>query len=276
MKRKVLSMLLAIATLSSMPISVSAAGWSTGSAVINQQNSTVQTQNISANINTYRPSAYFNDIGGHWAQTYIEEWPANDIFGGMGDGSFRPNDTLTRAQFASVLAQLFDLQMVSEETPNRYNLPSDVSSSSWAREAIARCLDNGVMNLRSGAFAPDQPITREEVFFALGTAMNVTDIRSGGSDGLNKFIDGSQVSSAARNTIGKMTSLGMINGKGNNKLEPQSFITRGEVSTILSQSVEYRSESSVKKETFDNAVIFNVSNKRGDLNISDVKENGNI
>lgn len=270
MKRKLALLLVSISMLSSVTVPVCAAGWSTGSQTSNQQT----TQNQS--VNNYRPSAYFNDIGGHWAQTYIEKWAANGIFGGMGDGSFKPNDTLTRAQFASVLTQLFDLQMVTENSPKGYKVPSDVTSSSWARDAIARCLDNGVMNLRNGSFAPDQPITREEVFFALGTAMNITDVRTSGSGNLNKFIDSNQVSSAARNTLSKMASLGMINGKGNNKLEPQNYITRGEVSTVLSQSVEFRSESSVKKETFDNAVILNVPSKRGDLTVSDVKVNGNL
>lgn len=267
MKRKLALVLLSMSMLSSSVIPVCAAGWSTGS-----QTSTTQNQSIT----NYKPSAYFNDVGGHWAQTYIEKWAANGIFGGMGDGSFKPNDTLTRAQFASVLTQLFDLQMVNENSPKGYKVPSDVTSSSWARDAIARCLDNGVMNLRNGSFAPEQPITREEVFFALGTAMHITDVRTSDSSSLNKFIDSNQVSSAARNTISKMVSLGMINGKGNNKLEPQNYITRGEVSTVLSQSVEFRSESSIKKETFDNAVILNVSSKRGDLTVSDVKVNGNL
>lgn len=270
MKRKVLPMLLSAVMLISAPIPVSAAGRSTGSSVNSSQQISVTTPNQNVS------SSYFNDIGGHWAQSYIEQWAANGIFGGMGDGTFRPNDTLTRAQFASILVQLFDLQMKSEKNPKNYKVPSDVGSSSWAREVIARCLDNNVMNLRSGSFAPDQPITREEVFYALGTAMNITNIKSGGSDGLSRFIDGNYVSSAARNTIGKMVSLCMINGKGNNKLEPQSYITRGEVSTVLSKSIEYHSESSIKKETFDNAVILNVSSKRGDLTVSNVKVNGNL
>lgn len=274
MKRKLALLLVSMSMVSSVTVPAFAAGWSTGSPATNQQ--TTQNQSISVSVNNYKPSAYFNDIGGHWAQTYIEKWAANGIFGGMGDGSFKPNNTLTRAQFASVLTQLFDLQMVTENNPKGYKVPSDVTASSWARDAIARCLDNGVMNLRNGSFAPEQPITREEVFFALGTAMNINDVRTNGSSNLNKFIDGNQVSSAARNTISKMVSLGMINGKGNNKLEPQNYITRGEVSTVLSQSVEFRSESSIKNETFDNAVILNVSSKRGDLTVSDVKVNGNL
>lgn len=275
MKKEIVSALVIVSLTTNSTAIVSAAGWSTGSEVVPNNQQTTISNSINL-INNYRQSSYFNDISGHWAQTYIEQWAANGIFGGMGDGTFRPNDTLTREQFASVLLQLFDFQMVSEENSRDYKVPSDVNSSSWAREAIAKCLDNGIMNLRNGFFAPDQPITREEVFFALGTAMNLTSINKGSGDSLNKFIDSSYVSSAAKNVINRMVSLGMIHGKGNNKLEPQAYITRGEVSTILSQSIQYLAETSIKKETFENAVVLNVSSKRGDLTVSDVKVNGNL
>ena len=96
MKRKLALLLVSMSMVSSVTVPAFAAGWSTGSPATNQQ--TTQNQSISVSVNNYKPSAYFNDIGGHWAQTYIEKWAANGIFGGMGDGSFKPNNTLTRAQ----------------------------------------------------------------------------------------------------------------------------------------------------------------------------------
>lgn len=150
----------------------------------------------------------------------------------MGDGTFRPNDTLTRAQFASVLFNYlifkWFLKKIQEITDY---LPMSVLLHGLERQL--QDVYNGVMNLRTGSFA-------------------------------------------AKNIINRMVSLEMIHGKGNNQLELQAYITRGEVSTVLSQSVQYLTEASIKKETFENAVILNASSKRGDLIVSDVKVNGNL
>ena len=260
MKRKVIPLFM-IGTLFMSSISVSAA-WTT---------TTTQSQpNTSVGY-----SSVFSDIGGHWAQKYIEQWASNGIFGGMGNGTFSPNTNLTRAQFASVLNQLFDLQTVSEENIDDYSVPSDVPYSHWGRDAIALCLDNGVMNLRNGYFAPDQPITREEVFFSLGKAAKLDTLNVTGSNALNRFSDGYAVSSAARDIIGKMVSLGMISGRGNGILDPQTTITRAEVSTILTQAINYVDSTSVKNESFSNAVVFNV-NKNKNLSLTSIKVNGNM
>lgn len=266
MKKKVIPALMAsVMLMSSVPVQ---AAWTTTSPIgTTSSNSQVTT--------SYGYSSVFSDIGGHWAQRYIEQWAANGIFGGMGNGTFSPNTNLTRAQFASVLKQLFDLQMVTEESYTDYRVPSDVASSYWGREAIALCLDNGVMNLRNGSFAPEQPITREEVFFALGKAAKLDTLNVTGSSALNRFSDGYMVSSAAREVIGKMVSLGMLAGRGNNMLEPQATITRAEVSTILTQAVEFVTDSKVKGGTYSDAVIFSVD-KGKDLTVENVRVTGNM
>lgn len=266
MKKKVIPVLMAsIMLMSSVPTQ---AAWTTTNPTGVSPDSTQGTSYTGY-------SSMFTDVGGHWAQRFIEQWAANGIFGGMGDGTFSPNTNLTRAQFASVLKQLFDLQMVTEESFTDYRVPSDVSSSYWGREAIALCLDNGIMNLRNGSFAPEQPITREEVFFALGKAAKLDTLGVTGAAALNRFSDGYMVSSAAKDIVGKMVSLGMLAGRGNNMLEPQSTITRAEVSTILTQAIEFVTESKVRGESYSDAVIFSVD-KGKDLTLENIKVNGNM
>ena len=233
------------------------------------------SQKNTANTSYSGYSSVFTDIGGHWAQKYIEQWAENGVFGGMGNGQFSPNTTLTRAQFASVLSQLFDLQMVTKESPVDYKLPSDVASSHWGRKAIAVCLDNGIMNTRNGGFAPDMPITREEVFFSLGKAAKLDTLNVNSTSALNRFNDATYISSAARNVIGKMVSLGMLAGRGNNMLEPQATITRAEVSTILTKAVNYVNQSSVRNESYSNTAVFNVD-KGKNLTLTKVKVTGNM
>lgn len=261
MKRKAIPVIMAsIMLASAVPAN---AAWTTTSPV----GTVTQTQGYTGY------SSMFTDIGGHWAQRFIEQWAANGVFGGMGNGTFSPNTNLTRGQFASVLKQLFDLQMVSKEKYTDYRLPSDVMSSYWGREAIALCLDNGIMNLRNGNFAPDQPITREEVFFALGKAAKLDTLNASGNTSLNRFTDGYMVSSPAREIVGKMVSLGMLAGRGNNMLEPQATITRAEVSTVLTKAVTFVTDTKVKGGTYNNAVIFSVDKN---LTLDNIKVNGNM
>lgn len=104
MKKKLIILLLA-SSLALIP-SNSFGAWTTSSSNGNTANTGNINQNFNSNQST---SAYFNDISNHWARAYIETWSGNGIFGGMGDGSFCPDDFLTREQFATALNRLFSL-----------------------------------------------------------------------------------------------------------------------------------------------------------------------
>lgn len=262
MKRKVIPIILCGAI--AMTQVQSFAAWTTTNPTTSTNSTT--SQNTHSNV--------FSDIGGHWAQRFIEQWANNGVFGGMGNGTFSPNTSLTRAQFASVIMQIFNLQMLTEEDYGDYTIPKDVPKSHWGAKFIAACLDNGVMNLRGGMFAPDQPITREEVFYSLGKAAKLDHV-SGVSNAIGRFTDANAVSPAARDIIGKMTAMGMLAGRGNGMLEPRATITRAEVSTILTQVVDFVMDSKVKGHSYSNAVVFSVDNGK-DLELSNVKVNGNI
>ena len=45
----------------------------------------------------------FSDVSGHWAEKSILRWMDEDVIHGYPDGTFRPNDKITRAEFATVL-----------------------------------------------------------------------------------------------------------------------------------------------------------------------------
>lgn len=70
-------------------------------------------------------SPSFTDIGGHWAEEVIERFSDGGIISGFPDGSFRPNQAVTRAELAAILTRAFDL---NEEVPFAF---SDVDSEAW-------------------------------------------------------------------------------------------------------------------------------------------------
>ncbi|MEN9251748.1 MAG: S-layer homology domain-containing protein, partial [Thermostichales cyanobacterium BF3_bins_165] len=53
--------------------------------------------------------ARLTDIGGYWAAPYIQQLADQQILGGFPDGTFRPNDSVTRAQFAAIITRAFGL-----------------------------------------------------------------------------------------------------------------------------------------------------------------------
>lgn len=77
----------------------------------------------------------FNDINGHWAEETIEKWQDAGIISGYPDGTFKPDNPVTRAELAKVLTTAFDLEDTNENKliSNPY---SDVDTNAWYWEYI--------------------------------------------------------------------------------------------------------------------------------------------
>lgn len=69
----------------------------------------------------------FSDIRGHWAEAFIEKWTKKGIISGFTDGTFRPDDMITRAEVAKILTLAFDL----ESKPDTLDEFYDLDSSAW-------------------------------------------------------------------------------------------------------------------------------------------------
>ncbi len=75
----------------------------------------------------------FSDISGHWVQKFIEALAAANIISGFPDGSFRPDDSLNRAQYATLFVSAFS--RIPRVPATNF---IDVSASFWVRSAIER------------------------------------------------------------------------------------------------------------------------------------------
>lgn len=58
----------------------------------------------------------FGDTQGHWAQQNIAKWVENGVLNGYQDGSFHPNEGITRAEFATILNKVFGFYMKSDQS----------------------------------------------------------------------------------------------------------------------------------------------------------------
>ena len=176
----------------------------------------------------------FTDVTKNWAYPGIQYCVTHGIMGGMGDGTFAPTGTTTRAQIVQILYNLEGTPAVSGTTPF-----TDLTAN-WYKPAILWAYQNNVVAGTSPTtFAPDQPVTREQIAVILTQYMfHVLKMeRTWTPADLSTFPDGAQVSSWAKEAMQDAVALGLINGTkapdGLVYLDPQGSAARQQVATIL-------------------------------------------
>ena len=176
----------------------------------------------------------FTDVTKNWAYPGIQYCVTHGIMGGMGDGTFAPTGTTTRAQIVQILYNLEGTPAVSGTTPF-----TDLTAN-WYKPAILWAYQNNVVAGTSPTtFAPDQPVTREQIAVILTQYMfHVLKMnRTWTPADLSTFPDGANVSSWAKEAMQDAVALGLINGTkapdGKVYLDPQGSATRQQVATIL-------------------------------------------
>ena len=176
----------------------------------------------------------FTDVTKNWAYPGIQYCVTHGIMGGMGDGTFAPTGTTTRAQIVQILYNLEGTPAVSGTTPF-----TDLTAN-WYKPAILWAYQNNVVAGTSPTtFAPDQPVTREQIAVILTQYMfNVLKMeRTWTPADLSTFPDGANVSSWAKEAMQDAVALGLINGTkasdGLVYIDPQGSAARQQVATIL-------------------------------------------
>ena len=176
----------------------------------------------------------FTDVTKNWAYPGIQYCVTHGIMGGMGDGTFAPTGTTTRAQIVQILYNLEGTPAVSGTTPF-----TDLTAN-WYKPAILWAYQNNVVAGTSPTtFDPDQPVTREQIAVILTQYMfHVLKMnRTWTPADLSTFPDGAQVSGWAKEAMQDAVALGLINGTkasdGLVYLDPQGSAARQQVATIL-------------------------------------------
>ena len=176
----------------------------------------------------------FTDVTKNWAYPGIQYCVTHGIMGGMGDGTFAPTGTTTRAQIVQILYNLEGTPAVSGTTPF-----TDLTAN-WYKPAILWAYQNNVVAGKSPTtFDPEGPVTREQIAVILTQYMfHVLKMeRTWTPADLSAFPDGAQVSGWAKEAMQDAVALGLINGTkapdGKVYLDPQGSAARQQVATIL-------------------------------------------
>lgn len=184
---------------------------------------------------SYEVKLNFSDTTGHWAESMIQQAVSEGIVNGYRDGTFKPNQTVTRAEFVVMLMNALGAQ--GEGTTLTFTDTSKIGA--WAQTAVARAVQAGLITgYADGSFHPDSEITRAEVAVMIGRVLRLAVE----SDAATGFADDNDISSWAKGTVAAMKKLGIIEGTGANKFNSDAKATRAEAVIILLRMLEQQSK----------------------------------
>jgi hypothetical protein len=177
----------------------------------------------------------FPDIANYWAQSAIVQLQSRDVIKGYPDGTFRPDATITRAEFAVLMNKAFP-----EVQPQRTAIAfKDVPASHWAHDAIKKAYQREFFTgYPDGTFQPDLKLPRVQALVILANGLNY-DPGPPSRDILQKYFeDINQIPSYAIYPVTAAT-LGLlaVNYPNVKQLKPNQNATRGEVSAFISQAL---------------------------------------
>lgn len=187
-----------------------------------------------------------SDIKGHEDEKYIKELVSEGILSGYEDGTFRPDNPITRGEFAKIVNRYFDIK---EDTNHNFK---DVSDSNWYSKDIGIAYNIGYMNgYPDGTFKPNEFITTQEAMASIARLKNIKAIRSDitffAEEENGEFIEVTPAQWAQPYFCGLFEKDLIGNVVNINK-----DITRGEVSRFLTGLKEYKNKPNIDINTQNN------------------------
>ena len=203
-----------------------------GEYTFTMPDSRVTVRAIFVEINEGLP---FVDVSSNaWYYDAVEYVYDNDLFEGMSAYIFGPNEPMNRGMLVTVLYRL-----EGEPRVNGDNTFSDVGDNLWYSDAVVWANSHGIVEGYNGSFRPLDNINREEMAavmyrYAVYKGLDVVTLE----ENLGGFVDGSEVSDWAVQSMNWAVGQGVLHGKGANNLDPQGIATRAEVAQILMNYLE--------------------------------------
>ncbi|WP_227521942.1 S-layer homology domain-containing protein [Bacillus solitudinis] len=184
-------------------------------------------------------STTFYDVGeDFWGKAEIELLTNRSIVGGYPDGSFKPNQTVTRAQAATMIVQALGLSV--EERPNPGF--TDISKGFYAYDYIAAVADEGIINGKQGRFLPNQPLTRGQMAAILDRAFKLAPSKF---DKLFRDINDSYL---FYGSIQRLADNRITTGYSDGTYRPNEPTTRAQFSVFLARVLEERFKPNVTEQ----------------------------
>ncbi len=200
----------------------------------------------------------FTDIStATWASDFIYRLSAIQVVSGFPGGVFLPTNSLTKSQYAAMIARAFDQPTIRQTTTIR-----NLSSNYWAYQSIQKAYAMGFLDLDDATLNPDATMTRLDMLVMLARGMGITQVSEGRSVDaiLSVFSDANQIPSEYRVIIAALVERGvLVNYPTVTTLNLFSTVSRAEACSFVYQAMAYLG----KIETVESAYIVNATNITG-------------
>lgn len=185
---------------------------------------------ISVKGNGESESTSFSDLPeNHWAYNYVMSLCESGIINGFEDGTFRPGESVTRAQLVKMLAC-----MSGEQFSDKKSSFTDVAENAWYAPYVVWASKNGIVKgVSATEFNPDGAITREQIAAMVFRYCNYKGIELENSVEARNFTDQKEISSYAVEAISALKNAGIINGYEDGSFRPQKNVSRAEAAKML-------------------------------------------
>ena len=167
----------------------------------------------------------FSDLSqNHWAFAEITDLAQRGVINGFPDGTYRPNDAVTREQFARLVVALIEEPTETEE------IFDDVPEGRWSNAYVTAAVRRGIImpETYGVALGANEPITREEaaVWMIRGLGIGVDGTALG-------FADSGTIT--YRGEIATAVEIGLITGMPGNLFMPDGLTTRAQAAALVTR-----------------------------------------
>ena len=211
--------------------------------------------------NTGQAAGGFKDVSPNY--TFYNEvlyLSSEKIISGFPDGTFKPNDTVTRAQAAIMIGRALDLNGNQRDTTFR-----DVTSNVTGSGYIAAAVEKGIISgFPDGTYRPYQPVSRGQMAIFLNRAFTLSIGQENGfSDVSSKM--------AAYQSILNVSANGIASGYSDGTYRPDLAVTRGQFSAFMARTLEPSFRGiSIPDKNFEKAIRETLNKPAGNITAADM------
>lgn len=172
-----------------------------------------------------------NDIAGHWAENDILKFLREGYAIGYEDGSFKPDNHITRGEFITLINKMYQF---SAQAEIRFK---DVPEGAWYKAEVQKAMKAGyISGYDDNTFRANNEVTRQEAAVMLAKLLKL-DLSEG--EGVSaQFVDGADIPSWSRGSFNVLIRNGILTGYLDNSIRYLGKLTRAEALSMLSRMAE--------------------------------------
>ncbi|MCQ6561398.1 S-layer homology domain-containing protein [Paenibacillus mendelii] len=192
---------------------------------------------VLSSIGTAFGAAAASDIKGHWAENQINSWLEQGFVKGFEDGTFKPNKTISRAEFVALVNRSFGFTEKTEVTF------TDMKESNWSYSEVQIAVKAGyITGYTNNTFGPNDEITREQIAAIVTKLLNL----KASSSYTSSFKDEATIAAWSKPAVAAVAENKIMSGY-NQAFNPTHSATRAEALVVLDNAGKLR----VTTTTFD-------------------------